>query len=179
MNTLIPSNGGYNEINGLPIQYSPIVIFNYYTLQILKITDTYSSADEISCDYWHKGVDARVVMLKFWDDNLNSKKIIGMNLSQFEDFVNNNNHPLLNINEEETVFNVEIDNLIYEFNSLLRRDDWKSKSVQARRNELEKQISKSIKEFNNQEVEEEDELQISTEEIAAKIRVKFAHKLKK
>lgn len=93
MNTLIPSNGGQNEINGLDIQYSPVVIFDFKTLEILSVTDNYTYADEISCDFYRKGIDARFEMLKFWDEKLNSSKIIGMKMNQFQFFVEEYNYP--------------------------------------------------------------------------------------
>lgn len=95
MTTLIPKNGGKNKINGLDIKKTTVVIFDFKTLEILDTCDQHTKADEISCDLFRKGIDARSDALDFHREDLNAKNIIGLHLNQFQDFVENNKHPLI------------------------------------------------------------------------------------
>ncbi len=97
MTKLISSNGGKNLVNGLDIQHRPVVVFNFDTLEILATCENYTSADEISSDLYQKGIDARDTDLQFFDEKINVKDIVGMKLSQFQDFVENNKHTLLEL----------------------------------------------------------------------------------
>lgn len=96
MTELIPTNGGKNIVNNLDIKSQVVVVFNMDTLEILDTCENYTVADEKSCDLYHQGIDARFDCLSFFDDTLDAKNIIGFKLSQFQDFVDNNKHPLLN-----------------------------------------------------------------------------------
>jgi hypothetical protein len=95
MTTLISTFGGKNSHNGLDICFQPIAIFNFDTLEILDVAENYTIADEMVCDLYHKGVDARFDLLKFHADNMNSRSVVGMKMSEFQYFVENNKHPLL------------------------------------------------------------------------------------
>lgn len=95
MNNLIPTNGGQNSINGLDIKHSIVVVFDFNTLEILDTCGNYTTADEMSCSLYHKGIDARVDGLDFFHEDLNAKNIIGKKLNEFQHFVENNKHPLI------------------------------------------------------------------------------------
>jgi hypothetical protein len=96
MTKLTPTNGGKSTVNGLDIRSQIVVVFNMETLEILDTCENYTEADEKSCELYRGGIDARFDCLSFFDETLDAKKIIGLNLSQFQDFVDNNKHPLLN-----------------------------------------------------------------------------------
>jgi hypothetical protein len=95
MTILIPTNGGKNTVNGLDIKNTLVVIFDMATLKILNTCQNYTKADEISCDYYRKNIDARTTDLDFFSDTINAKNIIGKKLSEFQHFVDNNTHPLI------------------------------------------------------------------------------------
>ena len=95
MTTLTPTTGGKSSINGLDIKQSIVVVFDFNTLEILDTCENYTTADEKACDLYRNKIDARTDLLCFFDDSLNAKNIIGLILSQFQHFTENNKHPLL------------------------------------------------------------------------------------
>ena len=96
MTTLIPTTGGTNSVNGLDIKSTHVVVFDFDTLEILDVCENYTKADESSCDLFRKGIDARFDTLSFFNEDINAQKLIGMKMSQFKHFVDNNKHPLIN-----------------------------------------------------------------------------------
>ena len=96
MSKLIPTSGGKNEVNGLPIQTVTCVVFDSNTLEILKTINTHNAASEMANSlYVDEKVNALHDVVKFFSDGLNALNIVGMHLNQFESFVNEYpNHPL-------------------------------------------------------------------------------------
>jgi len=95
--TLIPTSGGNNPVNGLPIQRTYCVVFERSTLEILATAGTHNDAQEIANSiYVDKKIDAIADEVRFHDDSINPINIIGMKLSQFEQFVTEHpNHPAI------------------------------------------------------------------------------------
>jgi hypothetical protein len=96
MSKLIPTSGGNNKVNGLPIQTFVCVVFDSTTLEILKTTDTHNAASEMVNNLY---VDKKIIALQdvvmFFSEELNAINIVGMFLYQFQSFVNEYpNHPL-------------------------------------------------------------------------------------
>lgn len=97
MNNLIPTSGGNNPVNGLPIQHKVAIVFNAQTLEILEVHSGHNRAEEAANTiYVRDKIDARADGLNFhMDEPANANGIVGMKLNQFQHFVENNeNHPL-------------------------------------------------------------------------------------
>lgn len=96
MQNLIPTNGGSNPVNGLKIQNTVCIVFNYETLEILATAGTHNQACELSTHiYNEKKIDARSDAIRFHSEDINAIDLIGMKCNQFQHFVENNpNHPL-------------------------------------------------------------------------------------
>ena len=93
---IIPSNGGKNPVNELPIRTTLVILFDYKTLEIISLFHNYTTADEMGAFLYRKGIDARSDSLHFHDETLTPEKLIGMSLTQFQDFRENNpKHPLI------------------------------------------------------------------------------------
>lgn len=95
MTKLIPTTGGISNVNGLEIKNSSVVVYDFNTLKILETCSTYNQGDEISCDYYRKGIDARFDNLEFYSDEIKILNLVGMKMNQFQHFVDNNKHPLI------------------------------------------------------------------------------------
>ena len=95
MTTLIPTSGGKSTVNGLDIQSTNVVVFNFDTLEILDVCENYTKADESSSDLYRKGIDARFDSLSYFEESINAQKLIGMKMNQFQHFTDNNKHPLV------------------------------------------------------------------------------------
>jgi len=97
---LIPSSGGVNKNNGLPIQNTACVLYSNVDLKIMGIYSTYNRAEEASCDAYNKNprTDPLTYGLRYCPDTINAKDIIGRYMNEFEDFVSDNpSHPLCKI----------------------------------------------------------------------------------
>ncbi len=94
---LIPTDGGVSEVNGLKIQNTYCIAFDACTLEILAVAPTHDKASEIATGIYNaEKRDARSDEVRFDDDSINAKNIVGRNLSEFQYFVENNpNHPLI------------------------------------------------------------------------------------
>lgn len=94
-NSLIPANGGVNPINGLPIQRHVCVVYDNATLQILATADTHNRAEEKATHFYHGGTDALCSEIRYHDKNVTPNMLVGMKMSDFQFFVENHSHPLI------------------------------------------------------------------------------------
>ena len=81
---MIEINGGFNEVNGLPIQYNIVAVAKISDGEILDVFQTVTPADEAACSYYRSGIAVHVTDLKFYHDTLKPRDIIGMKLSEFK-----------------------------------------------------------------------------------------------
>lgn len=95
IHTLIPTHGGNNPVNGLPIQHSCCVVYDGDTLEILDTTQTSNAASEKACSlFTHNKTNALTTDLRYHHTGLTT--LIGMKLNEFEHFVDNKpTHPLI------------------------------------------------------------------------------------
>lgn len=94
-NKCIPANGGNNPINGLPICNHICVIYNNETLEILATAGTHNKAEDLAREFYHKGVDALASEIIYHDDDIQPGELVGMKMSNFQFFVDNYIHPLI------------------------------------------------------------------------------------
>ncbi|MBE1299738.1 MAG: hypothetical protein GJ680_07510 [Alteromonadaceae bacterium] len=80
---LIPVNGGYSDVNGLPIQTHLCIVFDRVSCTILSIHGTHNAAEEESQHFYRKGIDAVSGELRFFSETLRPADVVGMQLQQF------------------------------------------------------------------------------------------------
>ena len=94
--SLIPTHNGKSPVNGLLIQSAACVIIDNDSLEILDIAPTHNRADERATDLFVvANIDARANEIRYYSETIEPKDLIGMKASQFQHFVENNNHPLI------------------------------------------------------------------------------------
>jgi hypothetical protein len=83
----IPVTGGFNPVNGLPMQAIICIVYDAKSFNIIGISDTHNKADEIANHFYRQGVDARSDEVRYFSESLQPADLIGMNLGQFAWFL--------------------------------------------------------------------------------------------
>jgi len=97
LNKLIPTYSGYNNHNQLKIQSVYCIVYDRLTLKVLATAETHNKASQIATEIFNKDkVFAVPGEIRFSDESISHSNILGMNLVNFEFFVEANmSHPLI------------------------------------------------------------------------------------
>lgn len=97
LNKLIPTYSGYNNHNQLKIQSVYCIVYGRLTLKVLATAETHNEASQIATEIFNKDkVFAVPGEIRFSDESISHSNILGMNLVNFEFFVEANmSHPLI------------------------------------------------------------------------------------
>lgn len=89
MTTLINCNQGKSSSIAVKVQRILCVVYDEVSLKILEITGTHNEASQKATElYGQKNIIANFGEVRFDDDCLKIKDVIGMKLTQFEWFSN-------------------------------------------------------------------------------------------